>query len=467
MATDILRTQLKTASGYNSLVVGYLNPVWYTFRQYTHTFTGITEPVPGILVVTMPSTAFLVAGHLVRISGGSYDGTQVGTISAVNGNVHMDVTGITFRGNASGYFIDVTLIRNLGMETRMVDPTSGNVISRATSFWTAGPNLTGIMDLQSELKSLFYGNRETPVIASGPSLYRHITFGTYKLQWRESFIDINNVPQKGTYADIAENVIVTPSRKQLKELYGNNLLDFLVKDPTGGAPIGKFLTSFLNPRMWGTQARSISFVLGTSNYGTTTRVQQVAYTAAGGSLGVVFNDYSNLTPGIYSWVMTYVPNAAYYLVDVRTPAALKLVKEIRVNAVDICNPYIGVEWENSLGGFDQWVFQRAIEVAMEPGASPVISERYDPDIENSKGNLYRDSVDLQETITVFDDNVPTGDLVFLDSLKKSKQVRLFLTGGGYIVVVPTGSTTVGAVRNKVNRITVQLQMPRNFNPQVL
>lgn len=745
---NILRSQAKTVEGYISTAIGYLNPVWYTFRQYTHTFTVVGQVDSVTMSLTMPATTGIVNGHKIRISGGPYDGVEVGTVTAV-APTSINFTGMVFRGTAAGYLVNLTVYRNLSLESELLDPITGLSISKATSLWATKPDLTGNIDVQSELRSLFYSKQEVPAVTAYGVILKNITTGLFKLRYRETYLDTSNIVQKGSWTTIAEDCVGVPARKQIQEAYGNNLIDWSIKnqstkqvlfnpdfndgleqwkaediyasdspwddsqpsfavarckvtdaeqflDPkcddavsvgynqagTGGwvtgagefettitagglsavifnrkelqvteqwailnligttatgnsvriyagrydvagtligsigfydaadngtqvhwpilftpgagqylgiyvvnnggvpctfalrtfvrvkgaqsltqpvkmgglisgaktfrmtvperigeigfdfqvyatdtkaaagagegiyqnivpvaalpssftytvttprsrlgftvlsnvdvrvnyfnvdgVPPGKLLTRFSRLRKWKGVPRTVGYLFdGVVGFGPQLQVIQYAYNSIGDYIGTARLATQNIAAtdvGVYQFILADDPNASFYLIDIVSPTAgVGLCEQKYIDAVDLCQPGIVLEWQNSMGGFDQWGFTRKIDIAMEPGKTPDITESYDPDIENSKGTLSRDGVDTQGTFTVYDDFVPTEYVVAFDELKKSKLVKLLWANGSFIYVVPVTLSTMFTSRAKFTQVMVTLRMPRNFNPNL-
>ena len=748
---DILRSQARTVEGYVSAAIGYLNPIWYTFRQYSHTFTSITDLGVNGIRVFLPSTAGMVTGQKVRISGGSYDGTQVGTITAISVNVSIDITGVTFRGTASGFLVNLSAFRNLGVESELLDPVTGLSISKATSTWASKPDLTGTIDVQSEIRSLFYSKREVPFVTVYGVILKNITTGTFKLRYRETYLDTSNVVQKGSWITIAEDCVAVPARKQIQETYGNNLIDFSIKNqitkqvlfnpdfsagldswdtfassaddvpwddarpsfltarckvtndeqfldpgcdetiatnylqagagsgfnnisgafqvviPAGGssasiqnkkqvipvnrvfwaavqltgisstgnaltvhlgrynaagtllAPIsshpftdnnvlfltigffvptsteyfglyvtnaggtsstvtlevfarvkrsaalsqtaklggsfsgaksviinaqerlgelvtalqlwgsdtadvypgnvlyqnqtptiaipspiavtfatarqrlgavvfsnvdypinylnvaglpgGQFLTRFKRLRKWKGVPRTIGYLFdGVLSFGPQLQLYQYAFSkGVRTTIRVATQSVTSADVGVYQFVLADDPNAEYYGFDIYSPSAgaFLIQSNLLMDSLDLCKPSVVLEWQNSLGGFDQWAFKRRIDLSLAPGEVSPSTERYDPDIEISKGNLDRDSVDSQITLSLYDDFVPTGDVLALDGLKKSKSVKIIFPSGNIVYVVPVIETTTINVRARYTKVSVTVQLPRNFDPTLI
>lgn len=229
MSVNIIRSQQKAQGGFNCNTVGYLNPVWYTFQQYSHTFTSVTGEPIGAIRLYMPSTVGIAIGDKIRYAGGPYDGVKTGTVVALSANVYIDVDNSIFLGTASGTLTNLSALRNLGVETELYDWLTNYTISKATSFWQTRPNLIGTIDIQSELRSLYYAARESGIILSPISFVKHVSAGRFKLRFRESWLDSANVVQKTAWADINEDGLAISARKALKESNGNNMIDYVLK----------------------------------------------------------------------------------------------------------------------------------------------------------------------------------------------------------------------------------------------
>jgi len=257
---SILVTRKQTLNhigGYPSTAVGYLNPVWYKFIQYTGEWDTIESLAAGQVRLQLSSSVGvvdLVVGGTLRFASGTdgiYSGLDVGVIVAINlvGTNTVDLSGVTYRGLSSGgYWTNLTKYKNLRIETRLQD-FNGNTISKARSTWYAQPNHFALVDLSSELKSLFYEREHLPYNSD----YQYLSAKQYILQYRERFIGDLIVDDETGWLTTSELILASPSRKQIKEQYGNNLLDYSLKPP-GVASAGGVANNFANFNFEGTLA---------------------------------------------------------------------------------------------------------------------------------------------------------------------------------------------------------------------
>lgn len=223
MAVDVLRTQAKVEGALTSLTVGYLNPVWYRLRQYSSTFTAVADLGGGVLRVTGTAPSI---NDKIRLSGAKYDGTLVATVTAVAVGT-FDVTGLVFLGTDSGHYVNTTQHQNLHVQTRLVSWDELTVVSKAISSWFGAPNLLVLIDLQSEILSIAY---QREAVDYSLSEYINKSLLQYRLQYREVLWLPNGTQSIGPWVSINENVTSAPARKQIKEKYGNNLLEYILRE---------------------------------------------------------------------------------------------------------------------------------------------------------------------------------------------------------------------------------------------
>jgi hypothetical protein len=502
-------------------------------------------------------------------------------------------------------FTDIWSIELLDMNTVLLASTK--ILSKTNSSWFPSPNLLGYVDLQSELRSLFY-NRDT---LDYNSLYQVLNSARpFQFQYREIYWDRNNVKVVGTWVDINENCLAVPARKQLKEQWGNNLIEYVLKTPdtlgagvqdfingefndslspwletpesafypwyyfsgqarhsyyfskalyqevnvqsglrrlnfdainpssyaitievwafndpntyqttgtlvysnpippgttlffnqeltfpnavyvgfrvdgelyldncsfpdaqiTGGTP-GKFLERFIEPVIWGDVPAPVSFCIDKNSEALIPDLSMHIDWLDHNGIVISSKDdqLGALRQGAYTYLIKDVPPNAvkgliYAYVTGNLPNVVSEVLTFRRK--EFCSPAIMLEWQNSLGGFDQHVFGIRQEVTLQGTDAPVV-QVYEPDIENSQGDLFRDGVPNQSTLLLYDDFVPTSEVIWLHELKTSRQVRVIFPNGTTIYCVVADTQTTLRTRTTYTQFTVTIRLPDNFNPSLI
>jgi len=222
MSLSITRAQkVLHPGGYPCTAIGYLNPVWYKFLQYTAQWSGISDIGSGQVRLQLSSStgvADLIVGGTIRFASandGIYSGVNTGIILAINfvGTNTVDLSGVTYRGTSSGgYWTNLTKYKNLRIETRVTD-SAGNVLSKALSSWYAQPNHIGLIDLQTELRSLFYQREKYPYIED---LYKYVSAKEYILEYRERYLDDFILDTSMGWIQVNEVILACPTRKQIR-----------------------------------------------------------------------------------------------------------------------------------------------------------------------------------------------------------------------------------------------------------
>ena len=129
-----------------------------------------------------------------------------------------------------------------------------------------------------------------------------------------------------------------------------------------------------------------------------------------------------------------------------------------------CRPYFLIEWQNSLGGWEQWAFQRQQEILISPPEESTIYETYTPDIEVSYGSIGRAGMESQFEITGYDDQVLRDDIGWLHEMKQSRSVKVIFPSGESVNAAVVSTSTAVNSRNKLSTFSVRVRLPRNVHP---
>lgn len=631
MITITRQQTLEHSGGFNSRAVGYLNPVWYKFLQFTGEWTAIEEIGTDEVRITLVDDTgldIMTVGKKIRFSSidGLYDGSNIGTVLAfddIGPTYTIDLSGVIFRGaSVGGYWTDLTKYKHLRLETRLLDKDE-NVISKAYSSWYASSNHIGFIDLQTELRSLFY-KRETP--SYDDTLYKYLSGKQYVLQYRELYIE--SIPLVEPWISLEETILASPTRKQIKEQYGNNLMDYSLKEgdvtPSGGvgnnfvndnfigslspwlkttentptifedwfwnpgnggqannsipnalyqevnvvagnrrmqyqaktgaffgvtceiyafddpalylgvgtgdlvhshvldvndeiifddlvtfptnrqyvgfrfnpfsagasgfdllyfrfvltagwddAPKGRFLERQNYPAIWSLGAQGIkkpiSFILdqdSPQDFQYQMEWQDINRVAISGQTLPVYSS----GPGVYCHQLPDAPAGARYVVVWATKLGdedTRIAEEVLYELKEFCDPYVLLEYQNSLGGISHHAFMPRHNVSIIPVNEKPITSTYEYDIENSQGNLFKDGSDVRSELVLYDDFVRTADIHWVAEIKTSKQVRILFPNGAVIFCAVLSADTTYVTGTKFSKISVTVKLPNNFNPLLL
>jgi len=141
-----------------------------------------------------------------------------------------------------------------------------------------------------------------------------------------------------------------------------------------------------------------------------------------------------------------------------------VIGPITVKVRDICINPVMVMWLNSLGGFSQWLFERKQEVNIENTLgdifeSPVI------DIETTNRSLQQRRSTFSHSWRLTADDLTTNDLIALKEVKDSEAVYVMRTDGETIGIIAEGLTTLYNRFSERHVFNVQINWPRDFEPE--
>jgi len=242
------------------------------------------------------------------------------------------------------------------------------------------------------------------------------------------------------------------------------------------APPGKWLERQERPVMWCLGAtgikKPISFILDEKAVELTGGgfiIKTSWYDVNETLISTVSQTPNGLIVGVYAFELPDAPaNAKYAVVFARNLADTEAIVNAKgFELRELCDPYILLEYQNSLGGLSHHAFMTKHNVNIQPSQDKPITSIYEYDIENSEGNLFKDGTDWKAEITMYDDYIPTKDLIWVAELKTSKQVRILFPNGAKIFCVVQSTDTAWITGTKFSKISVVVRIPNNFNPLIL
>lgn len=460
MSFSITRTQKKSSGSGSSTTIGYLNPIWYSFTIWTDTFTSTTYL--GSDTLSVVATISPAVGDKIRIASddGKLDGVAVGTVTVAGTTFQLKFTVVLPATTGPGKLVNLTNYRGQYLETQLMDWTGTTAIGKALSSWFPSPNLTGIIDIQSEVLSLAYRREFVSYVLP---FYTSQSAFKFRFRVREVYFNAAGTRINSGFTNVAEDILAIPARKQIKEAYGNNLLEYVLK---GG---GKWLTRFNTPVVWvndlGQIPRPLSFVVDPS-YVPSITVIELWLDVNRNAISQINKNLVLPSAGLYSYIIKDAPpNAKHLKIQIYTnaypPVSICYPIELRVERCHGASTLL--EWENSLGGLDQWSFKgKQSETHNAQGQKEF--ETYDYDIENSNGNIGKPFGDSFTEMDLVDERVPSSDVPWLHELKASGQVRCIFENGSAVFVVPTNTQSPTRRKTNFSEFRAAIKFPRNFVP---
>ena len=129
-----------------------------------------------------------------------------------------------------------------------------------------------------------------------------------------------------------------------------------------------------------------------------------------------------------------------------------------------CSNPVMIQWLNSLGGFSQWMFERkqGVNIQSELGD---IYEQFFFDIETTNRVLRQRDSRYTHSWTLTADDLTKDELLALFELKVSEAVYIMRQDGEVLGVIAEGLSTLYNRFSKTHIFTVQINFPRDFNPE--
>jgi len=235
----------------------------------------------------------------------------------------------------------------------------------------------------------------------------------------------------------------------------------------------RFLTMFENPAKVSGWARTISYVID-SNIGTRTGATEINLIQTRKNQNKVIQ--STLTP--IAEALTPARVVQYQIIEDATTASFYgvslsdetettvLSEELDFELLDECRNPIAIEWLNSLGAFEQYVFE------LNQDFNDIVEERdifitpINQDIETAQRVVSKDLASYTQVINMVAQNIARADLQALREIKSSDDVRLWLDkdGSNYInVVVDSALETPYQSDELLHEFSLTIMLPPNFN----
>jgi len=247
--------------------------------------------------------------------------------------------------------------------------------------------------------------------------------------------------------------------KQILSTGGANMYEYLLNDPTS-----KQATPFDKPVFWEFFDRAISVVIdsdfqartGLTQY----RVKSVQYDINKLPISTEYSNYiTDLTPRLD---LNLISGAAPYIgvsID-------GLTEEIIHERRHVCDNPIMIDWLNSYGGVEQWMFEVDQIYDRDAGQGISYQSAISGDISTVNRTKHRQSPKWIQQIIVKAENLTLDQLKALQEIKSSISVRAQLDNSGmeWVGVVCSGKfSTIHNSGDDRHEFTMQIEFPDNFD----
>lgn len=276
----------------------------------------------------------------------------------------------------------------------------------------------------------------------------------FKIKYAQSFGTTSPEFQTST-----ESYLAVYAQKQIYSDGGANLYNHLFK--TGGS--GTALTKWTVPRIYSQWKRTIG-ILYDGQFTSTIQIQylyrdKTVISSNAATTVPATNGVQNLDLQNYS---VAIPSNAYW---VRANFGTKLASLDYKVTRDCKNP-IFIEYLNSLGAYEQYLFDIKQEVKVSTSTGISSSRAINEDYSSVRVTNIRVANDWIQEIICETDQLSNDDLQAIAEIKRSTSVRVLLTrdGSKFVqVVVSNNFSDTFSTDNANNNFQLQLQMPNNFN----
>ena len=254
------------------------------------------------------------------------------------------------------------------------------------------------------------------------------------------------------------------AQKQIYSSGGANLYNHIL-DTVG---TGTALTKWSVPRIYSQWKRTIGVLVDTAVSGATMTVKYLtinkdyistvltqAITGVDGVLNLDLQNYAVSTPSNAHWIRAEFTDSSGTILQ---PVDYKVTPQ--------CSNPIFVEYLNSLGAYDQYIFDLKQEVQVASSTGIASSRAINQDYATANVTNIRVANDWVQQLICQTDQLSNGDLLAINEIKRSTSVRVLLTrdGSKFVQVVATNNLSdIYSTDNANNGFNLQLQMPNNFN----
>ena len=263
--------------------------------------------------------------------------------------------------------------------------------------------------------------------------------------------------------DSANPFLVAPSARQIGELYGGNLAEYVNYE--NATPLAKILTKFTRPSIWRGYPFTISTLLS-HNLTTASGFRLEYFDITGASISSQAqskNTNSSTISGFFPSNLLAIPfNAATVQIRYEKTGIVVLSETITCQIKDPCSNPILLYWRNSLGGDSFWMFEynQKLSYRLDGNrkakrlvlfASNLTDNEFDAISElNTLGEVYEPAI-TELTTSVNKTQARIGSQVYMMDATGKK------TG---VIVIPTEITT--NTRYSKNKIQITIELPEIY-----
>jgi len=281
----------------------------------------------------------------------------------------------------------------------------------------------------------------------------------FKLRYWESFTGgptPNPVTSVNSYFAIY-------AQKQIYSSGGANLYNHVLST-TG---LNTALTKWIEPRIYSNFKRTIGILYPTSEGAILTIkyldinkgvISTLSSAGIPNTTGVQNLDLQNYT--------TAIPLNCHWISAAFTTPSGKSLDTVYYKVTNDCSNPIFVEYLNSLGAYEQYIFDIKQEVQVASSTGIASSRAVNEDYASARVTNIRVANDWVQQLICQTDQLSNDDLLAISEIKRSTSVRVLLTrdGSQFVQVVASNNLSdMYSTDNANNGFTLQLQMPNNFN----
>jgi hypothetical protein len=238
--------------------------------------------------------------------------------------------------------------------------------------------------------------------------------------------------------------------------------------------LGKLLTKFENPLTWGGWKRTISALMD-SDFATRTGYVAARIWSGGCDINKNFLGSASSISGDFSTVeikqsTLQDPGSSEKFLRIyvipSTTTSPELSETIYYKSLEEGRNPLMIEWINSLGAYEQHLFQLNQEFTDEVEDNEIYHTPINDDIETVSKVIAKRSSTYTQYINMVAQGLTLDQLKALKEIKTSNEVRLFLSkdGSSYVnVVVDEGLETVYESDSSEHEYNLTIRLPENFD----
>jgi len=473
MSTTVISTPEREING-NPLTVSKWNavhnPIKFDLRREDMTADFLTIIVVGLaLEVTITSGLLgndsdtFEVGDLVYLNLGNSIDESLEVVTVTNPNI------LIFNNPGASSYIGSGYINDLGrknfiIETSIYDKSSGSNVLVEKSINRPSDSGNVQVDVSAFLKSLVgYEDTYDYALVNDKDL---TLSGIFNIEYREIWQGNNSEPTTVHGVDY----YFTNSAKQLGDLYGSNMGEYVPFDNVFTPDATKFMTNFQRPTVFRGFPMALTFIQGDELTSPSSSVD-IRYIDINGNVLSSINTLvaSNTRPFVNRLTIvdpvTNTDTVDYHFTTGNNPHFVFF----KLDVIDPCiNDPIYLTWLNSVGGYDYWLFFNSNS---KKTATSIDSEysRNVVDLETDTGNIDITGKSIKDRID-FGALVPANKMDGITSLFESPKVMLLTNPDDWIsdgakwqrVIINTGSLLVSETKKELINVKMSMKLHTRF-----